>query len=83
MSLSLDAIAEISRTVALEHGQTIQIAGVSATEGGGDRSEILVTLNGCHEGPCRLLLNVDRADVQEFESSLRAQLIEALTKHAS
>ena len=82
MSLSLDAITEISRTVALEHGQTIQIAGVSATEGGGNRSEILITLNGCHEGPCRLLLNVDRADGQEFESSLRAQLLEALRKHA-
>jgi len=82
MSLNLDVIAEISRTVALEHGQAITVIGVTATEGGSDRSEILVTVNGCHEGPCRFLLNVNRADGQAFESSLRAQLTEALSKHA-
>lgn len=82
MALSLDAIAEISRTVALEHGRDLQVAGVTSTDGGSERSEILITLNGCHEGPCRLLINVDRADGQEFETSLRAQLVEALRKHA-
>lgn len=81
MSLSLEAIAAISRTVALEHGRALTVVGVTATEGGSDRSEILITLDGCHDDPCRLLLNVDRTDGREFEASLRAQLIEALKKH--
>ena len=82
MSLSLDAITEISRAVALEHGRALQIVGVTSTAGSSDRSEILIILNGCHEGPCRLLINVDRTDGAEFETSLRAQLLEALRKHA-
>ena len=81
MSLSLEAITAISRTVALEHGRALTVVGVTATDGGSDRSEVLITLDGCHKGPCRLLLNVDRADGLEFETSLRAQLIEALSKH--
>lgn len=81
MPLSVDAIAAISRTVALEHGRALHIVGVIATDGGSNRTEVLITVSGCHEEPCRLLLNVGRAEGQAFESALRAQLIEALRSH--
>lgn len=81
MPLSVDAIAAISRVVALEHGRALQIIGVTATDGGTDRAEILITVSGCHAEPCRLLLNVDRTEGAAFEVELRAQLIQALRNH--
>lgn len=79
----MDEIAAISRSVALEHGRALQVAGVTSTEGGSDRVEILVTLMGCHQDPCRIIVNVSRADRVVLESELRAVLRRAVSEHLS
>lgn len=81
MPLNVDAIAAISRAVALEHGRALEVVGVTATDGGTDRAEVLVTIKGCHAGECRLLMNIGRTEGTEVERELRAQLIEALRAH--
>lgn len=81
MPLNVDAITAISRTVALEHGRAVEILGVTATDGGTDRAELLINITGCHQDSCRLLLNISRTEGAEFEVELRAKLIEALRTH--
>lgn len=81
MSVNLEQVHEISRAVTLEHGRGLLVDGVAFGSGGSDRVEILVSISGCHTGPCRFSLNVSRADGEDFERDFRAKLIEALHKH--
>ena len=81
MSLSLDQVAAISRGVALEHGRALQIAGVTLTSGGSERVEVLVTITGCHRDPCRIMINISRADEAELARQLRAKLQHAMREH--
>ena len=83
MSLTLDEVAAISRGVALEHGRALQIAGVTLTGGSSDRVEVLVTVTGCHQDPCRILINISRADGAELASQLRTKLQQAMRQHVS
>lgn len=70
-------------SVASDYREALGVANVATIEGGGERVEILVTLTGCHEGGCRVMVNVSRADRQTFEAELRSKLREAIEKHAS
>jgi hypothetical protein len=81
MNLSVESITEISRAVAHEHDGDLHIVGVTATDGGTDRAEILVTIGGCHHEPCRFLVNVTRADREQLEEELTQKLDDALRKH--
>ena len=83
MPVGLDTVADISRAVALEHGRGLSIDAVTTTEGTSDRAEVLVTISGCHNKPCRFLINVTRWDGEEFEREFRAKLGDALRQHAS
>jgi len=83
MSVNLEQVHAISRLVALEHGRGLAVDGVTFSDGGTDRVEILVSISGCHTGPCRFSLNVSRADGVDFEREFRAKLITALQKHAA
>jgi hypothetical protein len=81
MSVNLDRITEISRAVAVEHFPTLEIVGVTSGDGGSDRVEILATITGCHQDPCRVVVNVSRAEPDAFERELRTKLHEALIHH--
>lgn len=81
MTLALDEIVTISRMVALEHGRAMQVTAVNVSDGGSERVEILVTLEDCHRGPCRFLVNVSRAEREQLEAELRSKLSDALAKH--
>jgi|SoiMethySBSTD1v2_1073268.scaffolds.fasta_scaffold1493737_1 hypothetical protein len=81
MAISLDRVATISREVATALDDRLSVAGVSATEGGGGRVEVLVTVEGCHAEPCRHLLNVTRTEAGVLEDELRSKLLAALTAH--
>jgi len=81
MSISLDRVTEISREVAAGVDQRLQLVGVTSTEGGGDRVELLITMSGCHVEPCMHLLNVSRAEADVLEREVREKLQTALTAH--
>ena len=81
MSVSLPELNALSREVVLEHGRGLEV--VSLTTGGdNERVEVTVDIGGCHEEPCRFVVNVSRADVKKFDREFRSQLSEALHKHA-
>ena len=81
MGVNLERVSAISRSVALEHGRGLHVEGVTFSDGGTDRVEILVTIAGCHRGPCRFAVNVTRSADVDFEREFRAKLNEAIQKH--
>ena len=83
MSMSLDDITTMSRQVALQHGRGLDVLAVTKVGDDSERVEVLVTVRGCHTEPCRFLVNVTRADEEEFRRDFRLKLTDALQKHAA
>jgi hypothetical protein len=83
VTLALPDISRIALSVASRYREALTVVNVATTEGGGERVEILVTLSGCHDGECRVMVNVSRADRQTFEAEFRSKLRAAIDKHAS
>jgi hypothetical protein len=83
MTIPVDAIMEVTRSVAAEHSSRIEVLGVVSTEGGSDRVEVLITIAGCHTDSCRLVINLSRAEESELKAQLRTKLREALRHHTS
>jgi hypothetical protein len=81
MALDLAQLSSISREVATSVDDRLSVVSVSSTEGGGNRVELLVTVEGCHREPCMHILNVSRAEVDQFEKEVRSQLQAALLDH--
>ena len=81
LTLTADELTTIIHDVAQGQGRTLHVHSVAATDGGSGRAEILVTVDGCHEGPCRLLLNVTRESTSEFAAEFRTKLASALERH--
>jgi hypothetical protein len=82
MPLSQDEIAVISRDVVRSFPRALDLIGVTASDGGSNRVEIMVTVKGCHDQPCRLLLNLSRGDRKSLESELRRKLQDQLRTHS-
>ena len=83
MSVNLDDITTLSRQVALERGRGLSVVAVTKVGDDSDRVEVLVTIGGCHEEPCRFVVNVSRVDGEDFRRDFRAKLTEALDRHAA
>ena len=81
VTLGIDTITSIVSTMLKEHGRALELVGVTSTEGGSDRVELLITVAGCHKDPCRFMVNVTRGDQVEFERDLRLKLADALASH--
>jgi hypothetical protein len=80
MTATLDAVTQVSQQVSAERSG-LTIDGVTFSDGGRGRVEILVGIDGCHEGQCRFSVNVTRADLAEFEREFRTKLDAALVRH--
>jgi len=81
VALSLDTITAISRDIAAGHDPPLEVVGVASSDGGSDRVELLVTIVGCHQEPCILMLNLTRAESSQFERELKDKLREKLADH--
>jgi hypothetical protein len=81
LTLDLDTITAISRAIAADNDPRLEVIGVASSDGGSDRVELLVTLRGCHQEPCILMLNLTRTEPSQFERELRLKLREKLADH--
>jgi hypothetical protein len=61
--------------------QPLEFVGVIASDGGSGRVEVLVTIKGCHDEPCQLVLNLSRRNRAALENELRHTLEVALRAH--
>jgi len=80
MAVPLEAVTQISNQVSAEQGG-LTIDAVTFSDGGRGRVEVLVAIEGCHSGQCRVSVNVTRADGAEFEREFRTKLNQALIRH--
>jgi hypothetical protein len=81
MALTQEEITDISLAVIQEHERSLHLVGVASTEGGSDRIELVITVSGCHDEPCMLMLNLTRAGRSELETELKGKLRTALGAH--
>jgi len=81
LALNLDTVTAISRVVTADHDPPLEVVGVASSDGGSDRVELLVTVVGCHQEPCVLMLNLTRTETSQFEHELKAKLREKLADH--
>ena len=79
--LTQDEITTISLDVVRQYSKALEFVGVMASEGGSNRVEIMVTIKGCHDAPCRLILNLSRHNRTALEDELRQTLEKALRTH--
>jgi hypothetical protein len=81
--LTIGAVTALSREVAAEYDSRLEVVGVASTDGESGRVEILVTVRGCHEEPCVIMVNLTRLGPRAFERDLRKTLRGALAAHTS
>jgi hypothetical protein len=81
--LSMDTVTTLSREVAAEYDSRLEVIGVTATAGESSRVEVLVTVRGCHQDPCVLMVNLTRRGQEAFERDLRDKLKHALMAHTT
>jgi hypothetical protein len=80
--LAHDEITAISSEVIRGYPrQPLEFVGVIASDGGSGRVEVLVTIKGCHDEPCQLVLNLSRRNRAALENELRHTLEVALRAH--
>ena len=80
-NLSIGDVTTLSRDVAAEYDSRLEVVGVTSTAGDSSRVELLVTVRGCHQEPCVLLVNLTRQGQEVFERDLRETLRRALLAH--
>lgn len=76
MSLTVDDVLAISRHVAAEFGDAVNVDAVASNQVAAGRIELLLTIGGSE--PTRLLLNLERNNPPAFERTLRTKLKKAL-----
>jgi len=81
--LSIDTVSMLSREVAAEYDSRLEIIGVASTAGENSRVEVFVTVRGCHQEPCVVMVNLTRQGHEAFERDLRENLRRALVTHTT
>ena len=81
--LSIDAVSALSREVAAEYDARLEVIGVASTAGENSRVEVFVTVRGCHQAPCVLMVNLTRQGHEAFERDLRENFRRALVTHTT
>jgi hypothetical protein len=81
--LSIDTIKALSQDIAAEYDSRLEVIGVASTHRESGRVEILVTIRGCHEEPCVVMVNLTRVGQPAFERDLRDKLRGALAAHGA
>ena len=72
-----EVVSQIKAVLAEEHS-ALEVIGVSGSEGSGEYVEVVLSIRGCHQEPCRLLIGLQRTP---RESSLREEIREKLRDH--
>ena len=79
MPLALADVKRIAADVARTAHPAVEVVSASA-EGGSAYTEITVTILGCREEPCRIVVGADRSG---DEASLRREFATRLREHLS
>jgi hypothetical protein len=78
MRLELAEVKRIAEEVARTEDPSVEVVGATTAEGGSAYTELTVTLHGCREEPCRIVIGADRSG---GESALRDAFASRLREH--
>lgn len=82
MMLDLANVKEIATEVARTEDPRLEVVAASTTEGGSSYAEVTVSINGCREEPCRIIVGVNRSgDDRTVRDAFASRLREHLTQH--
>ena len=79
--MNLELVTETARAVLAAYDSRLTLMGLMSSGEGQERVELLVTIAGCHESPCTLLLNVGRTDSVAFADELRQIMRDTFDAH--
>ena len=78
MTIELNDVRRIAEEVVSQQDNALRVLGVRGTEGGGNYTELFLTVQRCAPEPCLIALGLDR---NMSESALRSQVAERVRKH--
>ncbi len=78
MAFSLNEVSTIAREVGKAQDPPLEVVAVTGREGAGESAEVILTVRGCRDEPCVVVVGVDRtASVEE----VRTDLVDHLRRH--
>jgi len=85
MALTLNDVRRIARDEAEREHSNLEVIGAVPAEGESTRyTELVLTVRGCDQKPCRLIVGLNReATEAELRASVRGRLREHLLEHRS
>ena len=82
MTVALADVKRITTDVARTENPALEVVSASTAEGGSAYAEITVTIRGCREEPCRIVVGVDRSgDEGALRTAFASRLREHLDQH--
>lgn len=78
MHMKLSDVQRIASEVAREQGDRLKVEGAVPAAGESAYTEVLLTVRGCQEEPCLVVIGVSR---DASESSIRAAVAARLREH--
>ena len=81
--LTHEEVNVLAREVLRETAEDLRLIGVSSAESGSGRIEVFLMIEGCHDAPCVISLNLARTGSAQFEHDLASKLVIALEGHRS
>jgi hypothetical protein len=78
--ITLSEVGRIAQEVAQRLSANLDVVATMPTGESGKYSEVLLTVRGCSQEPCRVMVSVRR---DEPEHHIRAVLADALQKHVN
>jgi hypothetical protein len=81
MRMTLDEITALGREVAREFSNALEVTSVVSIDGESEHVELLLSVSGCHEEPCSIVVNLPRDDAA-MQAEMRARMREAIAAHA-
>jgi hypothetical protein len=78
--LPIESVASMSRAVAADTDQRLNVVGVASSGGDTGRVELLVTVDRSREDPSMIMVNVTRSGRDALERDLRDKFRDALSR---
>lgn len=78
MTLELTEVKRIAADVARAQDPSLEVVGATTAQGNSAYTEVTVTINGCSEDPCRVVIGANRSD---GEPALREAIAAGLRTH--
>ena len=77
-TLELAEVRRIAEDVVRKEDPALEVIEATTAEGGAAYTEVTLTIRGCEEEPCRLVIGISR---DAGESALRSTIVSRLREH--